>query len=127
MARIKRDAFLYMEGAKKDFAQCSSCSLFHPEGNNRGDCTIFKKHVGGGDSCGLYVPGFFSGISNAKRVTPEEAGYLKNTQVRCENCYYGGSGVCQLYEMLNKRMPKTFDLDTKIQPIACCNAWRKKK
>ena len=117
--RIKRDAFLYLEGKKADFAQCSSCCLF-----DDGKCTIFGTKVKGTDSCGLYIPGWYAGISNAKRVTPEEAGYVQ-AQVRCENCRYGGD-TCKLYEQLNKLMPYTFDLDIKIKPKACCNAWRKK-
>jgi hypothetical protein len=128
MARIKRDAFLYLDGKKADFAQCSSCCFFDQDysGSYAGKCALFKKEVDGDDTCGMYVPGPFSGISNAKRVTPEEAGFLKDTSVRCENCRYGGGGVCRLFEMLNRRMPKTFELDTKISPKSCCNAWRKK-
>ncbi len=119
MARIKRDAFLYLEGKNEDFAQCVTCCMF-----DNGTCTIFGSKVAPSDSCGLYIPGMYGSMTSRERVTKEEAGYVKE-QVRCEHCRYGGEN-CKLYEMLNRKMPRTFDLDTKIKPKACCNAWRKK-
>jgi hypothetical protein len=74
----------------------------------------------GGFSCGLYVPGKPVNFPVKKYVTPQESG-LVDRQVRCENCKFGGE-ECGLYKMLNKKMPEVFDLDTKIESKACCNA-----
>jgi hypothetical protein len=46
--------------------------------------------------------------------------------VRCENCLYFGTDtkICSLFEDLNKKLPKDFKLDPKVDARGCCNAWR---
>jgi hypothetical protein len=122
-SKVARDAFLYMEGNVADFAQCSSC--YHFAANDK-RCALFGDdiEIDADDTCGLYTQGKYDGHSIKARVTPEEADYAKNTQVRCENCRYGGKD-CGLYVALNEQMPDHFKLDTKIKAKACCNAWSK--
>jgi hypothetical protein len=123
--KIKRDAFLYMnpKPPQNSFAQCGTCRQFTGTGCLiLGDTKITKDMA-----CGLYTRGrpqlHMKGREEAL-VPPKEAG-LVNFQVRCENCKYGGSD-CQLYEMLNDQLPETFDLETKIDPKGCCNAFVRK-
>lgn len=123
--KIKRDAFLYMDPKppKDSFAQCGTCLMFTGTG-----CTILgSTKITKGMTCGLYVRGKPQYNLKGKEqslVTPKEAGLIDH-QVRCENCRYGG-GDCKLFEMLNDRLPDTFDLDTKIDPKGCCNAFTRK-
>ena len=71
-------------------------------------------------SCGLYVPGK---PMEHHTMKAKEAGFIKDTQVRCENCYYASpEKQCLLFRALNFQKDK-FDLDTKIKMDACCNAW----
>ncbi len=119
--KIKRDAFLYMSGKDKEFGQCGTCWQFNAEKER---CAIlgpdFK--VADDDSCCLFVKGDYpKDLKLVARITPKNAGFVER-RVRCENCKYGGSGNCKLYEMLNEKFPDIFDLDTKIEPRACCNA-----
>lgn len=124
--RIKRDAFLYMnpKPPKDSFAQCGTCLMFTGTG-----CTILgKTKITKDMTCGLYVRGKPQYNLKGKEqslVTPKEAG-LVNTQVRCENCRYGGDD-CQLFKMLNQKLSNNFDLDTKIDPKGCCNAFTPEK
>jgi hypothetical protein len=118
--KIKRDAFIYLSSKDKDFAQCGTCWLFNPQ---RERCVIlgpdFK--VEADDSCTFYLQGEpEKDLELVNRVTPKDAGFVRR-EVRCENCKYGGNR-CQLFEMLNNKLPDVFDLDTKIEPRACCNA-----
>jgi hypothetical protein len=125
---IGRWAFIYLEpkaetGANRDqFAQCSTCQLFMP-GKKR--CGIFGQDdvVVANASCGLYLQGKphddqpIQGL-----VTPEDAGYVKG-QVRCENCSWYKNGNCELFAMLDEKMPDTFKLDAAVHAKGCCNAW----
>src|SRR5260221_12823857 len=103
--KIKRDAFLYIDGKGPDTGQCSSCKLWV---RNADVCLIHGLHVKikGDASCGLYVRGKPASAGLAQvLVTPEESG-LVTRKVRCENCRYASDGarVCSLYETLNERM-----------------------
>lgn len=120
--RIARDTFLYMvpraDASRDKFAQCSQCRDF-VKGKKR--CAILgNTEVLAGDSCGAFVEGKYSGQPIRALTTPEAVG-LVSRAVRCENCKYGGK-TCGLYKMLNDALPDVFDLDTKIEPQACCNA-----
>jgi hypothetical protein len=119
--KITRDAFLYYSNPEKitDFAQCSSCVEM-----NQGEkfCAPLSKDVALDDTCGVYLKGVYDGRRRARLMTPQEAGYLAKTQVRCENCFWGGH-LCGLYVMLNRILPQYFDLKEEIEPLACCNAW----
>jgi len=118
--KIKRDAFLYLEGDDNDhdFAQCGTCYLFVPEDER---CAIHGNlRITADDSCGFYIEGAPSFDDTEKLVTPEESG-LVHRETRCENCAYGGP-TCKLYEMLNRELPHVFELTTEISPTSCCNA-----
>lgn len=122
MAKIKRDAFLYLSprAPNNQFAQCGTCGLF-VKGNDR--CSILgDAKVSSEMSCGLYI----HGVSREQPVravyTREEVG-LVDRQVRCENCASSdGNGHCLLYRKLNDALPNLFDLDENIEAKACCNA-----
>ena len=119
--KIKRDAFIYLPGKDKEFAQCGTCWLFNAEKER---CAILGPtfEVDDDDACNFYLKGDPSkDLKLVARVTPKNAGFV-DRKVRCENCKYGGGGVCKLYTMLNEKLPDVFDLDTKIEPRACCNA-----
>jgi hypothetical protein len=122
--KITRDAFLYLDPQgpnTAEFAQCETCVMF------TGDrCIIHGPdvEVDCDDSCGLYIHGPKKlGDAPIKMVTPEESG-LVDREVRCENCVYFDKtySTCQLFEMLNRRFPKTFDLATRVNKLGCCNA-----
>jgi hypothetical protein len=118
--KINRDAFIYLPGKDKEFAQCGTCWLFNAEKER---CAIlgpdFK--VDDDDSCNFYLKGDHpKDLKLVKRVSPKNAGFV-DRKVRCENCRYGGDH-CQLYQQLNSRLPDIFDLETKIESRACCNA-----
>ena len=120
--KIDRSAFLYLEPEtdEPEFAQCLTCIHF-VEDEER--CVILGDdlEVLPTDSCALYIPGEPRAEPDdiETLVSPEDAGFVKG-EVRCENCRYGGD-ECQLYIKLNK-LPD-FDLDTKIEPLGCCNAF----
>ena len=114
--KIKRDAFLYMEGDDSDFAQCGTCAF------GRDECAVM-----GGDevsarngSCGLYAEGPELDYVVAD-LTQEDVGYVER-QVRCENCKFSRGTTCNLFVTLNQTLPHLFALDVKIKPTACCNA-----
>lgn len=118
--KIKRDAFIYLSGKDKQFAQCETCWLFNADKER---CGILGPdfEVKAYASCTFYLKGDPpKDMKLVKRVSPKAAGYVVRS-VRCENCKYGGD-ECQLYVMLNEKLPEVFDLDTKIEPRACCNA-----
>lgn len=123
--RIGRWAFIYMEpksGQSREFAQCSTCQLFMP-GKER--CGIFGPDdvVKANASCGLYLHGKPHDDQPIQDiVTPQDAGYVEG-QVRCENCTWYKSGECELFAKLDKAMPDTFNLGSKVDPKGCCNAW----
>ena len=123
--KTDRSSFLYMEANPpiKDFAQCSTCQHFMPKSKK---CTLFspKDNVVAEGACGLYAQGIASDdqvITSA--VTPKVAGYIVGA-VRCENCSWFDKGSCGLYETLMKKMPDVFDLNTKVSPKGCCNAFQ---
>lgn len=116
--RITRDAFLYLP-AKGD-KQCKTCSLMTPDKV----CVPLDQKVKDEWTCGLYIPGPYTGGKPAKQVSAEDAGLTKE-EVRCEHCHYGGEH-CELFEMLNKKLPDVFSLDTKIEAKGCCNGWVKR-
>jgi hypothetical protein len=127
MPKIERSAFLYLEGANRDFAQCGTCYAYAPDDKR---CALFgpKVSVAPTDSCGFYLKAYGSeapALTTKNRVSPKDAGFYKGS-VRCENCYYGGGGKCGLYQELNKKLPDYFDLDINIEPRACCNAFTPK-
>lgn len=123
--KLGRDAFLYMDPKppQKRFAQCSTCRDW-VTGDRR--CVIHgpKVQVFGGDSCGLYVWGTPKppGTDTEVIVTPKESGFVERL-VRCENCqWFGDDGNCGLYQLLNRRLSDTFDLDIRVDAHGCCNA-----
>lgn len=124
--KIDRSAFLYLDGTDKQFAQCGTCYAFNREAER---CGLMgpKVDVDADDTCGAYLQGEWSGPFKLTRFyKPEELGFLKDADVRCENCKYGGAD-CALYVKLNEELPNLFDLDTKIAPRGCCNAWQEMK
>jgi hypothetical protein len=123
--KIKRDAFLYYSNPEKirDFAQCSSCIEYDKA--NRVCVILSKRDVAPNDTCGFYLKGEYDGRRQARLIGVEESDYLARTQVRCENCFYGGAR-CGLYVLLNNELPRFFDLKEEIEPLACCNAWTPK-
>lgn len=133
MAKIQRNAFLYLEpppdfhGA--DFAQCSACKMLTcaPAWN------VCSLHGTGVDiaepsdiSCGVYSYGNQrpDEIEHATAAfTPETSGMVRR-QVRCENCQFFMEKQlrCGLYQLLNRTLPGLFDLDENVMARACCNA-----
>lgn len=123
--QILRDAFLYLppKGDADNFAQCGSCGMFIPDKQR---CWLFGADdlVVANASCGLYIQGNPSNDQRPQnKVTPEQAGYNLG-QVRCENCKWLDGTTCELYVLLNEKLPQVFDLDTKVDPSGCCNAWQ---
>jgi hypothetical protein len=125
--KVRRDAFIYLEPRNniKDFAQCSSCSHFMPDSER---CTLFSKNykVVAEGSCSLYVQGVPADNQVIMdSITPKDAGYVV-AKVRCENCVALEGTTCTFFETLNQKIPDFFNLDTKVKPRACCNAWAPK-
>jgi hypothetical protein len=114
------------KGDKDKFAQCGSCFMFMP---NKQRCSIFGKNdkVIATAACGLYVYGKPNNNQEWKTaVTPKTAGYAEG-QMRCENCsWLESDNVCGLYKSLNRKSSDIFDLETKVDPKGCCNAFNKK-
>jgi len=126
--KITRGAFVYIEGKGDTFAQCSTCTKWEPRGKICVD--PLDMMVLGSWSCCLYSPGSFANGERRKTMTPEEAGLYKGA-VRCENCKYAYKGVvgtyCGLYGMLNDQLGDDFELDERIDPYGCCNAFTPKE
>lgn len=123
MDKITRAAFLYMEGeASEEYAQCSTCAL-RPK-DNPSLCAILGIKIAKpkASTCELYVHGEPICDEVEELVTPEEAGFVE-TKVQCQRCEYGGDEDCEMFKMLNKKMPQYFDLETRISKNGCCNAW----
>ena len=123
-ATIDRSAFIYLSprGDKTKFAQCGSCGAFMPDTQR---CSLFSKgfKVISEGSCGLYVHGEPSEDQEpSAAVDPKQAGYVV-AEVRCENCRSYVDKRCALFDRLNQLAPNTFDLDSKVDPKGCCNAW----
>jgi hypothetical protein len=115
--KIKRDAFLYLEGAGDTFAQCGSCIFGYTH------CAIMNgRKVSARDgSCGFYIKGHPIAQEVIAQLTSEQAGYVERP-VRCENCRFYGQGHCSLYRILNQRHAALFDLEEKVEAKGCCNA-----
>lgn len=128
--KFDRDIFIYLEPqAKQDpknFAQCGSCFMFMP-GKER--CSIFPEDfkVIANASCSLYVYGKPNDDQAWKTaVDPKAAGYVKE-KVRCENCKWLDPGnKCGFFAYLNEKMSDTFNIEEKVNPKGCCNAWQVK-
>lgn len=125
--RLDRSAFIYLDptGEKSTFAQCGSCTFFMP-GKER--CSLYGKEdrVVADASCGVYVQGKpHDDQKFLNKFTPKNSGYVLG-QVRCENCGWFEDGVCHLFRKLNQHMADVWDLDEKVKPQGCCNAWQKK-
>jgi Pyruvate/2-oxoacid:ferredoxin oxidoreductase delta subunit len=148
-AKIKRDAFLYLEPAKNtaNFAQCGTCTFFVPahalntarsggEPSPKDLCCLHGAKVGieAGYSCGMYVPGRPTPADLAAHaaelraghpaaVTPKESGLVER-KVRCEHCFFfdAKESECELFEDLTTKMSTVFDLDESVEKGACCNA-----
>jgi len=123
--KITRSAFIYLppKTPKDKFAQCSTCQLFLP---NAQRCGIFGKSdvVKASASCGLYLHGKPHDDQPIQDiVTPEQAGYVDHA-VRCENCSWYKDRQCDLFKLLNSKIPDAFDCDPNVEPQACCNAWQ---
>lgn len=148
MPKIGRDAFVFLlpptAEEAEDFAQCGPCRMFVPGSyldsrSGSGRCVIHGSdtEVDEDDSCGLFVPWptgeADEGVIRAHAaelmkdvpgsVTPEESG-LVSRQVQCHRCRFEENDAtkCGLFAELNRTLPEKFDLDTKIEPHACCNA-----
>ncbi len=133
--KVVRDAFIYMEPRRgtykrKNFAECQTCIMW--TGPERERCTIHgpNKEIKAQATCALYVNGEpmeKEAGHEMTLVTPEESGLVKGPP-RCENCKYGTpESTCELFRLLNQAMPENFDLDEKIHPKGCCNAFMPKK
>jgi hypothetical protein len=123
-----RSAFGYMEPKHNipNFAQCGSCKMWI---KNRKECYYFTKgkEVDEDDSCIMYVqgenmPGNMVYPINA--FPPEVVGFYDGP-VRCENCisFNKAKSGCELFYELTEEHPDMFDLDSKVKPRACCNAF----
>lgn len=128
MAKIGRDAFLYLapeKGKEKDFAQCGTCVKWDP---TKFRCTILgpKVRVDATDSCGFYIPGKPHEQQVEALVTTKEAGFGSG-RVRCENCRHldKASNQCGVYATLESELPELFDFGgPQVQRKACCNAFK---
>lgn len=120
---MDKSVFLYLEykkdsyGTKEQFAQCASCHMF-----SGSTCLLMSKtqKITPTMTCGFYSngkPQTDKVGQESNSVTPQEAGLL-DAKVRCENCHFfqDSDNDCQLFKVLN--------IDHKVEPIACCNAWR---
>lgn len=150
MEKIGRDAFIYLEAPagheEKDFAQCAPCRMFVPQSAlgkefSEGRCIIHGSYmdVDEDDSCAFMVPWptpegkpvpkvvadhaaeIKKGITGS--VTPQQSGFVSR-RVQCHRCQFARKEAtrCGLYEMLNRALPKYFNLDPNIKPHGCCNA-----
>jgi hypothetical protein len=121
--KITRDAFLYYDGYRDDFAQCGSCWLFDAE-NERCKVLPASLEVKAEDSCGYWGPGPPDDrVMPKARFTPEAVGFVRR-KVRCENCaaYSAAPRQCMLFSKLNMELPEKFNLDVSVKPRGCCNA-----
>jgi predicted kinase len=122
-----RDSFGYMEPSPNipDFAQCGSCQIWIKD---RDRCYWFSdtKEVEANDSCTEYVQGepIKGNVKATNSLDPKEAGFIKGS-TRCENCvsFNKDKPLCMLFEKLNRTQASIFDLDEKVKPRGCCNAF----
>jgi len=126
-----RTAFGYLEppGDIPKFAQCGNCLLWI---KNKKQCYWFtaEKEVVAEASCILYVYGkpMEGNFKPVDAVTPEEVGFV-NGKVRCENCdaFDPEESKCGIFYRINEELPTVFNLDEKVKPKACCNAFYRGK
>ncbi len=117
-----------------------------PRGWKSGRCIIHgsKVEVDDDDSCGFMVPWPTPNGQPVEEVqkqhaaelakdipgsvTPEQSG-LVSRLVQCHRCLFekNQATLCGLYEKMNSALPDMFDLDTSIEPHACCNAQEPKQ
>lgn len=114
--KIKRDAFLYLDGANEEFAQCRTCVFGNDTCSIMNDVAVSPED----GSCCFYIKGRRI-ESTIASLTKKQTGYVER-QVRCENCKFFSAGECMLFHKLNGIFPEIFDLDEKIERYGCCNA-----
>jgi len=116
--KIKRDAFLYLDGDDSRFAQCGACVFGYTH------CRLMDNHAVSAEfgSCGYYIEGKSVLHLAVAKLTARQVGYVER-RVRCENCrFYSSTGKCQLFKHLNDVLPQFFSLDEKVERHGCCNA-----
>lgn len=116
--KVKRDAFLYLDGDDSRFAQCGTCVT------GRSTCKIMGNTPVSAEfgSCGFYIRGKVTLSLAIAHLTKQQTGYVER-RVRCENCkFFRTEGRCHLFYRLNRLAPEMFDLDEKVKPKGCCNA-----
>lgn len=117
--KIKRDAFLYLDGTDSRFAQCGTCVTGYNTCKIMGNTRVSVEY----GSCGFYIRGRAVLTLAIANLTKTQTGYVER-RVRCENCKffnYPRSG-CRLFASLNKTDPEIWDLDDRVSPHGCCNA-----
>lgn len=116
--KIKRDAFLYLDGTDSRFAQCGTCVLGYSHCRIMGNKAVSAEN----GSCCLYMRGRSVLTMAIANLTKAQVGYVER-QVRCRNCkWFISPNRCGLYAKLNRSDPDTWDLDDKVIPLGCCNA-----
>lgn len=117
--KIKRDAFLYLDGSDARFAQCGTCVTGYSTCKIMDNIRVSAEF----GSCGFYMRGKAVLTLAIAKLTKQQTGYVER-RVRCENCkfFYHSISSCHLFYMLNKWKPEVFDLDTKVEKHGCCNA-----
>ncbi len=149
--RLNRSALGYIEprvgiDGASSFCQCDSCMHFVPENAMRGAvvgdrCLILGATfpVSGESSCAYFLP-WPTGAADADDVsenaedmiegergsiTPYDAGFVRDTKVRCMNCrsFESDESECSLYEALNDKLPNVWQLDCSVKGGACCSCW----
>ena len=126
-----RSAFGYMEPHPDtpEFGQCRTCRLWLRKVKK---CYWLRPqdHVDAADSCIMYGQGAPNDDPNAKPTgtfAPDVVGFYDGS-VRCENCNARDfrdptKPHCDFFVQLNRMLPKLFDLEERIKPRACCNAF----
>ena len=119
--KVKRDAFLYLEGDDSRFAQCGTCVT------GRSTCKIMGNTPVSAEfgSCGFYIRGKVTLSVAIAHLTKQQTGYVER-RVRCEHCKFvraeAGRWKCHLFYTLTQKLPEMFDLDENVSKYGCCNA-----
>jgi len=82
------------------------------------------------DTCIMYAQGEPNDYPDAESTgtfDPQTVGFFDG-QVRCENCNVfddrdSKKPHCDLYVQLNRMYPDMWELDERVKPHGCCNAW----
>jgi len=127
--RRDRSALGYLEpkGTTVGFAQCGTCGLFI---RPRPRCYVLSDQlmVDEDDSCTQYFLGDpidEPELEPMNAATPQEVGFIRDTNTRCENCVsFADDFSCRLFQELNAKLPGLFNLDVGVRPKACCNAFQ---